>query len=54
MASLRFPFAKKELTSTEKFNYMSDADPKKREESAKSIGKVLKKILIFLQQYQIL
>ena len=43
IASLRFPFHNKLLTSTEIFNYMSDLDPKKRKESAQSIGNILKK-----------
>ena len=41
MASLRFPFNKKKLSSTEILNYLSDPDPLKRKESAKSFGKVL-------------
>ena len=42
IASLRFPFKDKELSSAEILNYFSDKDASKRKEAAKSIGSVLK------------
>ena len=42
IASLRFPFKDKELSSAEILNYFSDNDASKRKEAAKSIGSVLK------------
>ena len=43
IASLRFPFEKKKLSSTEILNLLSDNDPLKRKKAAKSIGNVLGK-----------
>ena len=42
IASLRFPFKKKQLSSAEILNYFSDKNSSKRKEAAKSVGKVLK------------
>ena len=42
IASLRFSFKNKQLTSTEIFNFLSDKDSKKRKEAALSIGRTLK------------
>jgi len=43
IASLRFPFEKQKLSSTEILNLLSDNDPLKRKKAAKSIGNVLGK-----------
>ncbi|WP_421782496.1 M3 family oligoendopeptidase [Kiloniella litopenaei] len=41
MASLRFPYMGEELSSAQILNKLSDRDPKARQESAQSLGKVL-------------
>ena len=41
IASLRFPFRKKKLSSAEILNLLSEKNPSKRKEAAKSLGKVL-------------
>ena len=41
IASLRFPFKDKKLSSAEILNYFSDNDASKRKEAAKSVGSVL-------------
>lgn len=43
IASLRFPFKGKELSSAEILNFFSDNDASKRKEAAKSLGKVLER-----------
>ena len=43
IASLKFPFRGKELSATQIFNYMTDKDPKKRKQTAKSIGLTLER-----------
>tara|TARA_Y100000590_G_scaffold435517_1_gene555038 strand:+ start:7991 stop:9802 length:1812 start_codon:yes stop_codon:yes gene_type:complete len=43
IASLRFPFQKRKITSTEILNFFVDNDFKKRKEAAKSLGSVFKK-----------
>ena len=42
IASLRFPYKKKQLSSAEILNYFTDKNSSKRKEAAKSVGKVLK------------
>ena len=41
IASLRFPYRKKELSSAEILNLLSERNASKRKDAAKSIGKVL-------------
>ena len=43
IASLRFPFKKKELSSAEILNFLSDNKSSVRKSAAKSVGKILKK-----------
>ncbi len=43
IASLKFSFRGKELSATQIFNYMTDKDPKKRKQTAKSIGLTLER-----------
>jgi oligoendopeptidase F len=45
MASLRFPFEGKDITSAEIFNFLVDKDSKRREQAAQSVAGVLKKNL---------
>jgi oligoendopeptidase F len=42
IASLRFPFDNQKLSSAEILNYLTDGNPLKRKQSAKSIGQVLR------------
>tara|TARA_Y100001970_G_scaffold290399_1_gene424004 strand:+ start:3817 stop:5616 length:1800 start_codon:yes stop_codon:yes gene_type:complete len=41
ITSLKFPFKKKELTSAQIFNFLSDKNESNRKKAAKSVGKVL-------------
>ena len=42
IASLEFPFKDQHVSSAEILNYLSDTNPSKRKEAAKSIGNVMK------------